>query len=52
MGYEEYLIKTNQSDSRTTWKWWKIEICGMSEKDAIKASVAVYEPLNKRRKLK
>lgn len=45
MSYEEYLQKTNQADSRTAWKWWKIEICGMSETKAIKASITEYEPL-------
>ena len=23
--YEEYLKRINQKDSRTAWKWWKIE---------------------------
>ena len=45
MSYEEYLRKTKQSDSRESWKWWKIEVCGMSEKEAIKASYKVYQPL-------
>ena len=26
--YEEYLKRTNQKDSRSAWKWWKIEVCG------------------------
>lgn len=47
MSYEEYLEKTNQKDSRTAWKWWKIEVCGMSEVEAIKASIHCYEPLQK-----
>lgn len=46
MSYEEYLEKTNQKDSRTAWKYWKIEVCGMTEKEAIKASVN-YEPIRK-----
>ena len=37
--YEEYLNRTNQEDSRAAWKWWKIKVCGMSEKEAIKASI-------------
>lgn len=41
MSYQEYLSRTGQKDSRTAWKWWKIEICGMSEKQAIKAA---YDP--------
>lgn len=44
--YEEYLRRTNQEDTRETWKWWKIEVCGMCETEAIKASITVYEPLN------
>ena len=44
--YEEYLNRTNQEDSQTAWKWWKIEICGMSEREAIKASITEYEPIN------
>ena len=43
--YEEYLKRTNQQDSRTAWKWWKVEVFGMSEIEAIKASVN-YEPLD------
>lgn len=45
--YEDYLIRTHQKDSRTSWKWWKIEDCGMSEKEAIKASIECYEPIRK-----
>ena len=41
--YEEYLNRTKQEDSRTAWKWWKIEVCEMSEKEAIKASITEYE---------
>ena len=43
--YEEYLKRTNQEDTRTAWKWWKIEVYGMSEKEAIKASITEYEPI-------
>ena len=43
--YEEYLIRTNQKDCRSAWKWWKIEVYGMSEREAIKASMECYEPL-------
>ena len=46
LSYEEYLKQTNQQDSRTAWKWWKIEACGMSEKEAIKTSITEYEPLS------
>ena len=45
--YEDYLKRTNQKDSRSAWKWWKIEVCGMSEKEAIKASITEYEPISK-----
>lgn len=45
--YEEYLQRTKQKDSRNTWKWWKIEVCGMSEKEAIKASITEYKPVTK-----
>ena len=43
--YEEYLKRTNQKDTRESWKWWKIEVCGMSETEAIRASITIYEPL-------
>lgn len=45
--YEEYLRRTKQEDSRESWKWWKIEVYGMSEKEAIKASITLYEPLKR-----
>ena len=45
MSYEEYLLKTNQTDSRTAWKQWKIECCGMSEEEAIKESITMYKRL-------
>lgn len=45
MSYEEYLQRTNQNDTRSAWKWWKIEVCGMSEREAIKASITCYRPL-------
>ena len=44
--YEEYLNRTKQEDSRTAWKWWKIEVCGMREMEAIKASITEYKPMN------
>ena len=47
MSYEEYLAKTKQKDTREAWKWWKIEVCGMSEKEAIRAAYKIYEPLEK-----
>lgn len=45
ISYEEYLKLNGYNDTRTNWKWWKIEVCGMSEKEAIKASVTEYRPL-------
>lgn len=45
MSYQEYLEKTKQKDSRTAWKWWKIECWGMTEIQAIKASAKYYTPL-------
>ena len=45
MSYAEYLEKTKQKDTREAWKWWKIECCGMSEKEAIKASYQIYESI-------
>lgn len=45
--YEEYLKRTNQEYNRTAWKWWKIEVCKMSEKEAIKASITEYEPIKR-----
>lgn len=47
ISYEEYLKLTGQEDSRNAWKWWKIECCGMNQKEAIKASLSCYEPLKK-----
>lgn len=44
--YEEYLKESGQKDCRSAWKWWKIVCCGMSEKEAIKASYNEYEPLS------
>lgn len=46
MSYEEYLKTTNQEDTPHAWKWWKIEVYGMSEREAIKA-LKYYEPLGK-----
>lgn len=45
LSYQEYLEKTGQKDSRFAWKWWKIEVYGMTEKEAIKASIKYYEPI-------
>ena len=47
MSYKEYLEKTGQKDSPTAWKWWKIEVCGMSEKQAIKAYIEHYKKIKK-----
>ena len=47
MSYEEYLQERKQKDTRQAWKWWKIEVFGMSEKEAIKASYKLYKPLMK-----
>lgn len=47
ISYEEYLKTTGQKDGRTAWKWWKIEVCGMTEREAIQASITCYEPINK-----
>ena len=45
MSYQEYLTKTGQKDSLTSWKWWKIECYGMTEREAIKAAIKFYEPI-------
>lgn len=45
MSYQEYLEKTGYKDSPTAWKWWKVEICGMTETEAIKAAIKYYEPI-------
>ena len=47
MSYEEYLQERKQKDTRQAWKWWKMEVFGMSEKEAIKASYKLYKPLRK-----
>jgi hypothetical protein len=51
MSYEEYLKLTNQRDSFDAWKWWKIDVCGMTELQAIKAGLDKdfgYSPLQKK----
>ena len=48
MSYEEYLKQTQQRDSFNAWKWWKIDVCGMTERQAIKAGLDKdfgYKPL-------
>jgi len=47
ISYEQYLKRNNLEDTRYNWKWWKIQECGMSEREAIKASLSEYEPLSK-----
>lgn len=37
--YKEYINLTSREDNRQSWVDWKIEICGMSEDEAIKASI-------------
>ena len=39
--YPEYLKKTGQKDGRISWKSWKMDVFGMSEREAIKAA---YDP--------
>ena len=41
MSYSEYLSRTKQKDSRRSWIEWKMDICGMTERQAIKAA---YDP--------
>jgi hypothetical protein len=43
--YEEYLKRTNREDTRKSWKWWLIEVCGMEETEAIRTSITMYKPL-------
>lgn len=41
MSYSDYLQATGSKDCRESWIWWKMEIFGMSERQAIKAA---YDP--------
>lgn len=45
--YEEYLKRTNREDTRKSWKWWLIEVCGMEETEAIRTSITMYKPLKR-----
>jgi len=37
MSYDEYLEKTNKENCAETWIDWKVEICGMSYMEALRA---------------
>jgi hypothetical protein len=39
--YKEYLERSGKEDTRKSWIQWKIDICGMSEKEA---TIAGYDP--------
>jgi hypothetical protein len=41
MSYQEYLTRTGQKDNRHTWIDWKMDVYGMTERQAIKAA---YDP--------
>lgn len=41
ISYKEYIDQTRQTDSRRTWVNWKMDIFGMTEKQAIQAA---YNP--------
>jgi hypothetical protein len=41
INYETYLEKSNQPDCRRAWINWKMDIYGMSEREATKAA---YDP--------
>jgi hypothetical protein len=38
MSYSEFIEKTGKQDSKTTWIRWKVDACGMSIKEAVKAA--------------
>ena len=40
ISYAEYLERTKEVDSRFAWISWKIEVCGMSPKEA---TIAAYD---------
>ena len=39
MSYREYIVAMRLVDCRQSWVEWKQDICGMSEREAIKASI-------------
>jgi hypothetical protein len=41
ISYEEYLSKMHLKDNKDNWIYWKMDICGMSEEEAIKVA---YNP--------
>ena len=50
MSYEEYIKVTKQKDCRQSWQDWKMDIFGMSNKEAIKLSYDKewgYSPLER-----
>lgn len=38
MSYDEYILKTCKEDNKGSWIDWKVEICGMSEIEAIRSA--------------
>ena len=48
MSYPEYLIAMCLKDNRHSWMDWKVDTCGMTEREALKASFEPewgYEPI-------
>lgn len=47
--YKDFLILTDRKDSINAWIDWKIIVCKMNEKEAIKASIDPiwgYKPIS------
>lgn len=43
--YRDFLRRTGNEDSKTAWKWWKIQVYEMSEVDAMRDADNNYRPL-------
>jgi hypothetical protein len=41
MSYQEYISRMNLKDTRRSWIEWKVDMCGMTERQAI---AAAYNP--------
>lgn len=43
--YRDFLRRTGNEDSKTAWKWWRIQVYEMSEVDAMRDADNNYRPL-------
>ena len=47
ISYVDYLKLKGYTDSISSYQWWKMEVLGMSEREAIDSSIQDYAPLPK-----